>query len=100
RSMIKVFPDMSGTSRIPQSLVTCHNYANVQINILYSSDPTHLAFLNNPKQRYLDVVGQIRNLVEKNSTTICHFKASNLLPYRAGERPFFVTKQFTSSQFA
>src|SRR5688572_17133293 len=53
-TVIQIFPEMSRTRRIPKFFITGHNDPHIQVDILYTPYPAHLALLRYTKQSYLN----------------------------------------------
>src|SRR5688500_2730329 len=77
-SVIQVFAEVSGPGRIPKFLITCHDDAYIEIDILDAAYAAHLALLHNAQQCNLDIIRQVRDLVEENRSTVRKLKATHL----------------------
>src|SRR3954463_5207186 len=97
--MVKVFAKFTLAGSFPKLFITCDDDSNVKVDVLEASNSAHFSFLHNAQERHLNIVRKIGYLIQKNGSSVRHFKASHLLSYCTRKGPLFMPEQFTAGQF-
>ncbi len=92
-TIIKIFAESSLSNSFFQIDVRRSDDANVNSTRRRVAQRRELAFLNHAQQSHLCFRWNIANLVEKDRTSVGHFKQPLLRRDRAGERAASVAKQ-------
>ena len=97
-SVIKIFSEGAPLHLIGQIFVCRSDHPDVHLQGLLSTDPLKTMILQDPKEQDLDGRRNLANFIEEDRSPISHFKPANFSPDGPGERPFFMTEEFTFQQ--
>src|SRR4030042_4332094 len=97
-SVIKIFSEGAPLHLIGQIFVCRSDHPDVHLPGLLSPDPLKTMILQDPKEQDLGGRRNLANFIEEDRSPISHFKPANLSPDGPGERPFFMTEEFTFQQ--
>src|SRR4030042_84040 len=97
-SVIKVFSEGAPLHLFGQIFVCRSDHPDVDLQGLLSTHPLQTMILQDPKEQDLGGRRYLANFIEEDRSPISHFKPTNLSPDGPGERPFFMTEEFTFQQ--
>src|SRR5580700_11359501 len=96
--VVKIRPEFSRSDRRPQIAVGGRQHADVDGDGMRSSYAFEFALLQYTQKRDLGFRRDIADLVQKDGSAVCPFKATQMPLSRSSEGAFLVSKQFGSDQ--
>src|SRR5438270_10581018 len=81
-----------------QFAVRSHNYPNIDLDGLVSTNALHFALLKYAQQLGLHGQRHVADLVQKECALMCLLKFSDMPRRRSGKRSFLMPKQFRLNQ--
>ena len=96
--MVQVFSEISFFNGLTQVLVRGRHQSNVDGDLLITADRPDFPFLQGAQELDLHFVSQVSDFVEEDSSALCRYEGADFIVDGSGERTFYMTEEFRSSQ--